>query len=426
MTKRNSPTNNATLTDFEQARRRVLLGGLSGAAALAGSTLLGTPRIARAQAKQPLKVSVGRIPWAAGNSPVTQYMINNKMFEKAAAEQGYDLTIDWRDYPTAMPMVEAVVGSNLDMGMWGNTPIIRGIAAGLPISLMTVGEGHLRFVIATRKGSPIRTIQDLKGKTMGCQLGGDPYNALTSILRYELGSPDPKDHGIKLVNTTTQAMSAQVPTGMDAAICIYPAFLAAQATGTVGIANSFGYTEDYYEGPLGKGAGILIPSVKKSAFFPDGYYLHRSFWIANNALIDKHPKVVVAYLIAHEQAVVALTAMNAGAVGQLVKDYWKLDNDQGAKAVKDDVLFSRGWSWATENDARAVLETSKYLVGSKVIEQPLTWAQVKGAFAKTAPLAKQAYEKLGSKPAATEFTRTDVADLRGIPVWDMNKWTDKS
>lgn len=423
MKRRNDQTCNATLTEAGQARRRILLGG---AASLAGATILGAPAIVRAQAKQPIKVSVGRIPWAAGNSPVTQYMINNKLFEKRAAEQGYDVTIDWRDYPTAMPMVEAVVGNNLDIGMWGNTPIIRGISAGLPISLMAVGEGHLRFVIATRQGSPIRTIQDLKGKTMGCQLGGDPYNALTSILRYELGSPDPKEHGIKLVNTTTQAMSAQVPTGMDAAICIYPAFLAAQASGTVGIANSFGYTEDYYQGPLGKGAGILIPSVKKSAFYPDGYYLHRSFWIVNNALVDKNPKLVVAYLIAQQEAVVALTAMNPGAVSQLVKEYWKLDPEQGAKAVKDDVLFARGWSWATENDARAVLETSKYLVGSKVIDEPLKWSQVKGAFTKTAPLAKQAYEATGSKPGAAEFTRSDVADLRGIPVWDMNKWTDKS
>jgi len=410
--------------DISHMRRRLMLGGLAGAAAVAGTLL--TPRFARAQAKQAIKVSVGRIPWAAGNSPVTQYMINNKLFEKRAAEQGYDVTVDWRDYPTAMPMVEAVVGNNLDMGMWGNTPIIRGIAAGLPISLLCVGEGHLRFLIATRKGSPIRKVEDLKGKTIGVQLGGDPYNALTSILRYELGSPDPKDHGIKLVNTTTQAMSAQVPTGMDAACCIYPAFLAAQASGTVGIVNSFGYTEDYYEGPLGKGGGILMPSVKKSPFYPDGYYLHRSFWIANNALIDKHPKLVLAYLIAQEEAVRALTAMDPGAVSQLVKDFWKLDAAAGAKAVKDDVLFARGWSWPTENDARAVLETSKYLVGSKVIDQPLTWAQVKGAFAKTAPLVKQAYETLGSKPAAAEFTRTDVKDLRGTPVWDMAKWADRS
>src|SRR6478736_3905427 len=187
MKRRNDQTCTATLTETGQARRRIVL---AGAASLAGAAILGAPAIVRGQAKQPIKVSVGRIPWAAGNSPVTQYMINNKLFEKRAAEQGYDVTIDWRDYPTAMPMVEAVVGNNLDIGMWGNTPIIRGISAGLPISLMAVGEGHLRFVIATRQGSNIRTIQDLKGKTMGCQLGGDPYNALTSMLRYELGSPD--------------------------------------------------------------------------------------------------------------------------------------------------------------------------------------------------------------------------------------------
>ena len=77
-------------------------------------------------------MSIGRIPWAAGNSPMTPYMIANKLFEKRAAEFGYDLTIDWRDYPTAMPMVEAMVGNNIDIGMWGNTPIIRGISANLP------------------------------------------------------------------------------------------------------------------------------------------------------------------------------------------------------------------------------------------------------------------------------------------------------
>ena len=42
------------------------------------------------------------------------------------------------------------------------------------------------------------------------------------------------------------------------------------------------------------------------------------------------------------------------------------------------------------------------------------------------PLVKQAYERLGSKPAASEFLRTDVADLRGRPVWEMDKWANPS
>src|SRR6202008_1429121 len=106
MTSRKSDVSSTPATEFALARRRLVLGGLAG---IAGSALVSAPAFVRAQARQPLKVLGGRLPWAAGNSPVTQYMINNKLFEKRAAEQGYDLTIDWRDYPTAMPMVEAVV-----------------------------------------------------------------------------------------------------------------------------------------------------------------------------------------------------------------------------------------------------------------------------------------------------------------------------
>jgi ABC-type nitrate/sulfonate/bicarbonate transport system substrate-binding protein len=412
------------MSDFPNTnRRQLVLGG----AAVAGTAALGMPAFVRAQGtRKPLKLSIGRIPWAAGNSPMTQYMINHKTMEKRAAELGYDLTIDWREYPTALPMVEAMVGNNLDIGMWGNTPITRGLASGLPISLLAVGEGHLRFLITVKKGSPIRNIQALRGKTVGVSLGGDPQSALFQLIRHELGVNDIKEAGIRFVNMPTHAQAASVPTGVDATCTISPAYLAAQASGTVAIANSFGYTEEYYDGPAGKGAGILLPSVKKSPFFPDGYYLHRSFWIGRNGFIDQHPQAVVAFLMAQQEAVAALTAMDAGDVSQLVKDYWKLDAAQGAKVVKDDVLFSRGWSWPTENDARAVLETSKFMAENKVIEKPLQWAQVKASFNRTAPLVKQAYDRLGTKPAAAEFLRTDVADLRGRPVWDINQWADRT
>lgn len=405
-------------------RRRFVVGG----AAFAGAALA-SPYVALGQgALQPAKISVGRIPWAAMNAPITQYMIENKLFEKRAAELGYQLTVDWRDYPTALPMVEAIVGNNLDMGMWGNTPIIRAISAKLPISLVCVGEGHQRIVIATRKGSPIRTIDDLKGKTVGTLLGGDPYNALTQMLRWNLGSANPKDNGIRLVNIPTLAQAAQVPNGLDATSAFYPAFLAAQANGTsTAVANSYGYTEDYYDGPLGKGPGILIPTVKQSPFFPDGYYLHRSFWLLNNAVAEKTPKVALAFLLAQQDALTALNDMhNAGAVSQLVKSFWQLDAPEGAKVVDEDVLTIRGWSWPTENDARAVLEVSKYLVESKAIEKPLAWAQVKGAFERTAPVVKEAYDRLGLKPDPSEFTRTDTPDLRGKPVWQMDQWTERS
>ncbi len=400
---------------------------LAGAAAFAGGTVA-APYVALGQgALQPAQVSVGRIPWAAANAPVTQYMIENKLFEARAAEQGYRLTVDWRDYPTALPMVEALVGNNLDIGMWGNTPIIRAIANTLPLSLLSVGEGHQRFVIATRADSPLRTIQDLKGKTVGTLLGGDPYNAFAQMLRWELGSANPRDHGIRLVNIPTLAQAAQVPAGLDATCAFYPAFLPARATGSVAIMNSHGYTESHYKGPLGEGAGLLLPSVRQSPFFPDGYYLHRSFWLAHDKLLETRPKLALAFLIAQQEALAALAARkDPGAVSDLVKGYWKLDPADGAQIVKDDVLFLRGWSWPTEADATALLEVSKYFVDSKAIPAPLSWAQVKGAFTKTAPLAREAYEHLGSKPAEAEFVRTDASDLRGRPVWQSEAWAERS
>src|ERR1051325_4863884 len=238
------------------------------AAAGAGSLALAAPAFVRGQGKKVIKVSVGRQPWAAGNSPVTQYMIANKTFERFASDAGYDLTVDYRDYPSALPMVEAFVSGNLDFGMWGNTPIVRLIAQNQPVQLLTVGEGHFRFVLATRKDSPIRNIADLKGKTVGALLGGDPYNVLTQMLKFELGNADPKAHNITVVNTPTQAQAATIPTGMDAAVLIYPAFLKANVElGIVGIVNSFGYTESHYKGPAGEGAGILLPSVQQSPFY---------------------------------------------------------------------------------------------------------------------------------------------------------------
>ncbi len=111
--------------------------------------------------------------------------------------------------------------------------------------------------------------------------------------------------------------------------------------------------------------------------------------MVHDAVLEKDPQIVTAFVIAQQEAVSALTAMDPGAVSQLVKNYWKLPPEQGAKVVKDELLFRRGWAWPTEGDARAVLETSKFMADSKQIDLPLSWDQVKHAFAKTAPLVKE-------------------------------------
>lgn len=398
---------------------------LHGAAALAGGAL-GGAHIARAQAGRPFTVSYGWVPMAAGNSPVTQYMIGKRLFERHAASFGYDLTVDYRTYPAAAPQVEAMARNELDMAMWGNTPTLRAIVSQQPFSLVSVAEGRLRFLLCTRKDSPIRNVQDLKGKTVGTLMGADPYNAFTQILRYELGNPDPAAHGIRMVHLPTLPEAAQVPSGVDATLAIHPAFLKAQGTGTVAIMNSYGYTESHYDGPAGKGAGILLPSVKNSPFYPDGYYLHRSFRVVRNKIVEEHPNLVLAFLLAQQEAVSVLSEADPGAVSQLVKSYWGLSPADGAKVVRDEVVFRRGWAWSTEGDALSMLATGKMMAGAKIIPEPVSWAQIKSVFERTAPLVRQAYDRLGEKPGLTEFQSVKAGDLRGLPSWEMRRWKDRT
>ena len=47
------------------ARRRIVVDGFTADAAL------GLPRLAGAQGRKALKISIDRIPWAAGNSPMS-------------------------------------------------------------------------------------------------------------------------------------------------------------------------------------------------------------------------------------------------------------------------------------------------------------------------------------------------------------------
>ncbi|SFU66020.1 ABC-type nitrate/sulfonate/bicarbonate transport system, substrate-binding protein [Polaromonas sp. YR568] len=398
------------------------------ATVLAGGAL-GGACIARAQAGKPLTpitLSYGWVPMAAGNSPTTQYMIGKKLFEKHAAQFGYDLTVDYRAYPAAAPQVEAMAKNELDMAMWGNTPTLRALVAGQPFSLVSVAEGRLRFLLCTRKDSPIRNVQDLKGKTVGTLMGADPYNVFTQILRYELGNPDPAAHDIRMVHLATLPEAAQVPSGVDATLAIYPAFLRAQGAGTVAIMNSYGYTEAHYDGPAGKGAGLLLPSVKHSPFYPDGYYLHRSFRVVRNKIVEEHPNLVLAFLLAQQEAVSVLSEADPAAVSQLVKSYWGLAPADGAKVVRDEVVFRRGWSWSTEGDALSLLATGKMMAGAKIIPQPVSWAQIKSVFERTAPLVKQAYDRLGEKPGLTEFQSVLSGDVRGLPSWEMRRWKDRT
>jgi len=377
---------------------------------------------------QKLSVKVGRQPFAGGNSPITQYMIDNKLFEKYAAELGYDLTVTWNDYPTAIPMVSEMVSNQLDFGMWGATPIIRVIAEKQPISVLSLGEGRLEFPLITREGSGIRNLEDLRGKTVGVLIGGDPQFIFNLMLEYSLGSPNPDDFNITLVNTPTQAAGASLPKGMDASVVNLTAYLKARSEDPtiVPIVSSYGITGSHYDGPAGQGAGHLMPGADKSPFYPEGYYLHRSFWVVRDEIVEKHPKVAQAFVMAEQAAVDELSKLSKEEIAALAHEYWDMNIEAELEIVEKELLFQRNWVWTTQGDANALVTVSKNLAEVKAIESALTWEDVMANMKKTSGILHEAYKAMGERPASGEFTKKEgVKDYRGLPVWEMDDWEIK-
>lgn len=371
-----------------------------------------------------LTFTVGRQPYAAGNSPITQYMMENNLVEEAASDLGVDADITYLDYPSAGPQVEAMIGDRLDFGMWGNTPIIQSMAQNQPVSVISAGEGNLRFVLLTERGSGIQNMEDLEGKTVGLLLGGDPHLAFIGMLEQELGLSDPAEVGIELVNLPTQAVGATVPKGVDATIVGYPAVLKQQEVDddVVGVLNSHGYTEDGYVGPSGEGGGIELPSLQGSTFAPEGFYGHRSFWMARDELIENNPKVVEAFLRAQQEAVQALTEQEPETVANSVQEYWDLTAENGARVLDDEIILDRGWAWATESDAQLLMKLSILMAENDIIDRNLEWKEVVDGFAPSSEIVRRAYDSVGAEPPSSEFDATQ-GDQRGAPQWQLDAWT---
>lgn len=388
---------------------KVAAGGAIGAVA--------APYISLAQA-QTKAIRVSRLPWGAINSCTTALMIKDKMIEAAAEEIGFKAAVEWRDYPAAQPSVEGMRADALDIGLWGNTPVIRSVALGMPVSMLLLGEGRLNFQICVRPNSPIKNLNDLKGKRVGTLLGADPHFFLSTVLRAYFGDPNPAAHKIQMIQVPSFAQAATMPEGIDAVSIITPAYLKGVADGRlVKLVDNYGMTGPAYEGPEGKGAGIQLPQFKKSNFYPESFYLHRTIWMTRNKFAKEEPQSVEAFVVAHERALKKVAAMKPEEAAALAIDFWKVNSKEGGIIVQDDLLYRRSWGWLTEGDLRGLTVNSNTMVEAKILQSPIDMDVVKKNIEPVQKIAKSAYDRL-KHPAMSEFVRPDQ-DIRGKPFWEL-------
>jgi len=317
-------------------------------------------------------------------------------------------------------MLQGIAAGQLDIGMLGSTPTIRNLAQPNPAVPIMLAGGGIKFPLQVPPGSPIRNLDQLKGKTVLTIVGSDLHLVLNLMLRAQFGTDDPKELGITVKNIQAFAELTRAQPGIDAVLNVEPAAAGAVNSGQlVNLLLNDGTTGAAYDGPEGKGAGHKIASFAKTPFNAEAYYPHRIWWVAREEFLTKNPKAVVALMIAIHRATKITTAMTPDQVIDLASQDWFSDRAAQRPYVENILIRRRNWAWITEGDARTLVGLSKV---KSIYQQELNGEGVAKVLKLSAPLAKEAYERVGGDPGPEAFAATGTGDLRGRAHWEIDGW----
>ncbi|GAB1515910.1 ABC transporter substrate-binding protein [Actinophytocola sp. KF-1] len=92
--------------------------------------------------------------------------------------------IEWATFTSGPPLLEAVSAGGVHIGRVGNTPPIFAAAAKARIAAVASSQGNVTSdAILVLPDSPIRSVEDLKGKTIGVAKGSSAHGQVLYNLR---------------------------------------------------------------------------------------------------------------------------------------------------------------------------------------------------------------------------------------------------
>jgi aliphatic sulfonates family ABC transporter substrate-binding protein len=150
--------------------RRALLG-----AGVAAGLALAAPAVLRAAAPDRLRMGFQR----TGPILVTR---QQRMLEALVGPRG---TVEWHEFPSGPPLLEAMAAGAVDFGMTGEAPPVFAQAAGADIVYAgAVPEPGRTSGLLVHADSPIRTLEDLRGKRIGFARATRAHYDLVQALRH--------------------------------------------------------------------------------------------------------------------------------------------------------------------------------------------------------------------------------------------------
>lgn len=104
------------------------------------------------------------------------------VMEAAGVLEGTPYKIDWREFPNAAPVLEALNSNHLDAGLLGDAPLTFAAAAGVKAKAIFASR-YLGNALIVGKASDIAAAKDLKGKKIGTVKGSSGHALALSALQ---------------------------------------------------------------------------------------------------------------------------------------------------------------------------------------------------------------------------------------------------
>lgn len=151
----------------------------------------------------PKTLRIGYVGASKDNIPtgVEGWMIHNKILQEKLKKIGIE-NYEFHAFPNGPPLNEAIAAGDLDIGILGDTPAIVGKANGLKTKLISQTSINNNVWLITPKNG-VKSIEQLKGKTVATQLGSYMYRFLVGLLK-EKGL----DKDVKIVNMASSDAEA--------------------------------------------------------------------------------------------------------------------------------------------------------------------------------------------------------------------------
>jgi hypothetical protein len=170
------------------------------------------------------------------------------------------------NFTSGVEAMEGILSGTADIGSLGNIPAITMVAKSKNhwfIGIACWGDGrHYRMVV--KKDSPVKSLEDLKGKVIATKIGSGSYEALLRMIEYK----GFKEKDFKILNSTPPEIIAAMEAGsVDGALWFEP---------TMSIIQYKGYG--------------------KIAFGFEGMTESEAVWIVHKDFARKNPDTVVRFL----------------------------------------------------------------------------------------------------------------------------------